>query len=176
MTTYTDKGIKPIKGRFLNFDHISFIVGNAKQAATYYCVCMGFRPLAYRGLESGSREVVSHVVKLNDVVFEFQSQLNPKHNFMSDHLIKHGDGVKVVAFTVHDIEYIVENAQKRGGIIVQDILEECDQYGSVKTAIIQTYGDTVHKLIERQNYQGPFLPGYTTSELKVAIILAIQDE
>lgn len=43
MTTYTDKGIKPEKGRFLNFDHVSFIVGNAKQAASHYCVHMGFQ-------------------------------------------------------------------------------------------------------------------------------------
>lgn len=43
MTTYTDKGVKPAKGKFLNFDHVSFIVGNAKQAASYYCVHMGFQ-------------------------------------------------------------------------------------------------------------------------------------
>lgn len=43
MTSYTDKGVKPERGRFLRFDYVSFIVGNAKQAATYYCVHMGFK-------------------------------------------------------------------------------------------------------------------------------------
>lgn len=90
MTTYTDKGVKPEKGRFLNFDHVSFIVGNAKQAASFYCVHMGFQPLAYKGLETGSREMVCHVVHLKDIVFEFMSQLNPEHGPLSDHLIKHG--------------------------------------------------------------------------------------
>ena len=169
MTTYTDKGVKPEKGRFLNFDHVSFIVGNAKQAASYYCVHMGFQPLAYKGLETGSRDHVCHVVRLNKVIFEFQSQLNPEHGPLSDHLIKHGDGVKVVAFNVQDIDFIVETARKRGGKIVQDVLEESDQFGTVKTAIIQTYGDTVHKLIDRQNYTGLFLPGYKEPELKVSV-------
>lgn len=170
MTTYTDKGVKPERGRFVQFDHVSFVVGNAKQAATYYCVHMGFRPLAYKGLETGSREVVCHVVQQNHIIFEFQSQLNPIRNEMSDHLIMHGDGVKVVGFEVEDIDYIVAQAKQRGGKILQEVREESDQFGSVKTAIVQTYGDTVHKLVDRQNYKGVFLPGYKQSELKVSDI------
>ena len=105
---------------------------------------------------------------LTQVVFEFQSQLNPEHNSMSDHLIKHGDGVKMIAFSVEDIDYIVATAKKRGAKIVQDVIEESDQMGSVKSAIVQTYGDTVHKLIDRRNYRGLFLPGYKEPELKVS--------
>lgn len=171
MTTYTDKGVKPAKGKFLNFDHVSFIVGNAKQAASYYCVHMGFQPLAYKGLETGSRDLVAHVVRLNNIVFEFTSQLNPEHGPLSDHLIKHGDGVKVVAFAVEDIDFIVETARARGGKIVQNVVEAKDQFGSVKTAIIQTYGDTVHKLVDRSNYKGSFLPGYKGPELKIDCLL-----
>lgn len=37
------------------------------QAAAFYCSKMGFQPLAYKGLETGSREVVSHVVKQGQV-------------------------------------------------------------------------------------------------------------
>lgn len=37
------------------------------QAASYYCDKMGFEPLAYKGLETGSREVVSHVIKQDKV-------------------------------------------------------------------------------------------------------------
>lgn len=111
--------------------------------------------------------MVAHVVRLNNIVFEFTSQLNPEHGPLSDHLIKHGDGVKVVAFAVEDIDFIVETARARGGKIVQNVVEAKDQFGSVKTAIIQTYGDTVHKLVDRSNYKGSFLPGYKGPELKV---------
>ena len=41
----------PIKA----FDHIEFWVGNAKQAAAYYSHAFGFTPVAYKGLETGSR-------------------------------------------------------------------------------------------------------------------------
>lgn len=37
------------------------------QAATFYCVRMGFEPVAYQGLESGSRHVAAHVVRQNKV-------------------------------------------------------------------------------------------------------------
>lgn len=126
------------------------------------------QPLAYKGLETGSRDVVAHVVRMNNITFEFQSQLNPEHGPLSDHLIKHGDGVKVVAFAVEDIDFIVQTAQKRGGKILQGVVEEKDQFGTVKTAIIQTFGDTVHKLIDRSQYKGSFLPGYKEPELKVS--------
>lgn len=39
------------------------------QAASYYCNKMGFEPFGYKGLESGSREVVSHAVKQDKVWF-----------------------------------------------------------------------------------------------------------
>jgi 4-hydroxyphenylpyruvate dioxygenase len=38
-----------------------------RAAATYYVARMGFREVAYRGLETGSRDVVSHVVAQNNV-------------------------------------------------------------------------------------------------------------
>ena len=40
-----------------------------QQAASYYCNKMGFEPFGYKGLETGSREVVSHAVKQDKVWF-----------------------------------------------------------------------------------------------------------
>lgn len=37
------------------------------KASTFYCTRMGFEPVAYRGLETGSRKVAAHVVKQNEV-------------------------------------------------------------------------------------------------------------
>ena len=37
------------------------------QAASYYCNKMGFEPYGYKGLETGSRDVVSHAVKQEKV-------------------------------------------------------------------------------------------------------------
>jgi len=79
-----------------------FWVGNAKQAAAYYTGKMGFEYLAYKGLETGDREFCTHVVRNNEIVYAFESPLNPNHKEFSEHHAKHGDGVKDVAFTVDD--------------------------------------------------------------------------
>src|ERR1700759_3658736 len=57
------------------YHHITWWVGNAKQAAAYYVSRMGFRPVAYAGLETGSRTVASHVVENGGVRFVFSSPI-----------------------------------------------------------------------------------------------------
>lgn len=160
MTSYTDKGPKPESGRFIHFDHVTFWVGNAKQAANYYCIHCGFEPVAYKGLETGSRRVVTHVIRQNRIFFQFQSALNPYDKEYGEHLIRHGDGVKDVAFSVEDLPAILQRARERGATVIKDIWEESDADGTVKMAVVQTYGDTVHTLVDRSNYKGVFLPGY----------------
>ncbi|XP_012413460.1 4-hydroxyphenylpyruvate dioxygenase [Trichechus manatus latirostris] len=115
---------------------------------------MGFEPLAYKGLETGSREVVSHVIKHG----KCPSPLLATE--MGDHLAKHGDGVKDIAFEVEDCDYIVQKARERGAKIVQEPWVEQDKCGRVKFAVLQTYGDTTHTLVEKMNYTGRFLPGF----------------
>ncbi|XP_065178824.1 4-hydroxyphenylpyruvate dioxygenase-like [Sycon ciliatum] len=171
MTTYTDKGPKPDVGKFEGFDHITFWVGNAKQAATFYSVRFGFEVLGYRGLETGDRKVVSWALKQNRIIFVFQSALNPDDQTLGPHLVRHGDGVKDVAFAVQDCKGIIEKARKRGATIVREPYTESDDNGTVTFAQIQTYGDTTHTFVERANYSGPFLPGYRINE-KVDPILA----
>lgn len=161
MTTYTDKGPKPESGKFLDFDHLTFWVGNAKQAASHYCVRMGFKPYAYQGLETGNRDICSHVVSQDTIKFVFKSQLNPdKPEDFCQHLTKHGDGVKDVAFSVEDIDAIFERAKERGAAVVKEPWEESDEHGTVKFARIKTYGDTTHTFVDRTNYKGKFLPGF----------------
>ncbi|XP_059358746.1 4-hydroxyphenylpyruvate dioxygenase [Carassius carassius] len=160
MTSYTDKGEKHEQGKFVCFDHLTFWVGNAKQAASYYCNKLGFEPVAYRGLETGSRDVVSHVVKQGKIIYVFTSALNPGNKEMGDHLIKHGDGVKDVAFTVENCDFLVEKARERGAIIIKEPHVVEDKFGRVKLAVLQTYGDTTHTFVERAGYNGIFLPGF----------------
>ena len=50
-------------------DHVELYVGNAKQAVHYYESVFGFSRVAYRGLETGEREVTSYAIRQNDVIF-----------------------------------------------------------------------------------------------------------
>ena len=55
------------EGKFYGFHHVEFWVSNAKQAADWMIVRMGFKRIAYKGLETGSRDYCSHVVKQGQV-------------------------------------------------------------------------------------------------------------
>jgi 4-hydroxyphenylpyruvate dioxygenase len=48
-----------------------------------------------------------------------------------------------------------------------------DENGVVIVASLQTYGDTIHTLVQRVDYKGPFLPGYRAHHLKDPINKAI---
>ncbi|XP_050558808.1 4-hydroxyphenylpyruvate dioxygenase-like [Spodoptera frugiperda] len=160
MTSYTDKGRKPEDGRFLAFDHLTFWVSNAKQAASYYVTRFGFEPLAYSGLETGSRKIASYAVRLNKIVFVLQAQYEPEESDFANEVAYHGDFVKDVAFQVENLDYILEYARKQGAVVVRDLWQEEDEFGVVRMATVKTYGDNTHTLVDRSKYRGPFLPGY----------------
>ena len=133
MTTYEKTQPPEGKGKYLCFDHLTMWVGNAKQASRFYCCYMGFTPLAYRGLETGSRRVVSHVIKQNDIMFVLESPLVADDKEMNEHLRIHGDGVKDIAFCVSDCQALFGEAVKRGAEIIREPTEEKDEDGKVSS-------------------------------------------
>jgi len=78
-------------------------------------------------------------------------------------LVKHGDGVKDIAFTVDDSRGIYQKAIARGATSVREPYELSDEHGTVILSSIRTYGDTIHTFVERRNYTGVFLPGYKSA-------------
>jgi 4-hydroxyphenylpyruvate dioxygenase len=142
----------------LAIDYLEFYVGNAKQAAHYY-KALGFTPLAYRGLETGSRKAVSWCVEQGQVRLVLTGALGAKGR-IAKHVKKHGDGVHDIALRVPDAEEAYRVALERGARSVAEpqVLE--DEHGKVVRAAIGTYGETVHSLISRRDYSGGFLPGF----------------
>ena len=72
MCNLDDSFVQPDYGKFDGFDHCHWWVGNAKQAASWFTARFGFERVAYRGLETGSREVVTHVVRQGRILFAFR--------------------------------------------------------------------------------------------------------
>ncbi|KAJ3128795.1 hypothetical protein HK098_003561 [Nowakowskiella sp. JEL0407] len=160
MTSINGANARTVIGRYAGFDHITFWVGNAKQAASFYITRFGFSPLGYKGLETGSREVATHAIKQNNITFVFQSPLNPNDQVLGGDLFIHGDAVKDVAFTVDDCRGIWKKAVERGARSIREPWEESDKDGVVVMATVATYGNVEHTFVERRNYKGDFLPGY----------------
>ncbi len=144
-------------------DHIEFYVGNAKQAAHFYQTAFGFQPEAYAGPETGVRERASYVLKQNKIRIVLTSALRSNHP-ISEHVRKHGDGVKVLALCVEDATKAFEETTRRGAHPYQEPLTLHDAWGSITTSGIYTYGETVHLFVERKDYHGAFMPGYETWE------------
>ena len=144
----------------LGTDYVEFYVGNAKQAAHFYKTAFGFQSFAYKGLETGSKDTVSYVLKQDKIRLVLTTPLNSKHP-INEHIVKHGDGVKVVALWVDDARKSYEETTKRGAKSYMEPIVETDEYGEVVRAGIYTYGETVHMFVERKNYNGVFMPGFT---------------
>lgn len=163
MTSYSDKGLKPESGEFLSVDHVHFWVGNAYQAAAYYISRFGFEPFAYRGLETGSRSLMTQVVRQNDIVFAFSSSLEPGDSDIARHVLRHGDGVKDVAFQVDDCAAVFDRAVAAGAVPVAAPTAHKSEDGLCVVATVQAaYKDTWHSFVERTHFRGTFLPGYQT--------------
>ncbi|UYN90842.1 MAG: 4-hydroxyphenylpyruvate dioxygenase [Anaerolineales bacterium] len=145
----------PIQG----IDHLHFYVGNAKQAMHYWWKGLGFKPVAYSGLETGNREFASYVLESGKIRIVVSAAYGPSHEIAGHHLA-HGDGVKVVALQVEDVEKAFKETTSRGGQIAWAPREEKDEYGILRTSAIHTYGEVLHMFVDRSDYKGPFAPGY----------------
>ncbi|MFD2169913.1 4-hydroxyphenylpyruvate dioxygenase [Tumebacillus lipolyticus] len=146
-----------------DIDYLEVYSGNAKQAVFYYCKLFGMKVTAYKGLETGCRDRVSYVVEKGDIRFVITGTFTPDHP-IAKFVNKHGDAVKDIALRVQNVEETYRKAVERGGIPICEPFEETDEFGLVKKAVIGTFGDTVHTLIERSEYQGAFLPGFQPVE------------
>ena len=145
--------------------HVEFYVGNAKQAAYYYRKAFGYDQIAYSGLETGDREKASYVLGQGRIRMVFSTPLNG-NNELAEHIRKHGDGVKDIAFHVDDATACYEACVARGAKSASEPETISDENGSITKASIFTYGETVHSFISHNNYDGPFLPGFVESKIE----------
>jgi 4-hydroxyphenylpyruvate dioxygenase len=149
------------EGDFLKInaiDHVELWVGNAKQSV-YYWKAWGFKPVAYSGLETGNRRFAAWVVQQGSIRLALCTPYSP-HDEMAAHHLLHGDGVKVIAFEVDDVEQAWRETTARGARSAQAPTEHKDEHGILRTAAIAAYGQVWHLFVDRSDYAGPFKPGY----------------
>ena len=145
----------PIHG----IDHVELYVGNAAQAAFYFVHAFGFTETAYAGLETGRRDRVSHVLEQGRIRLVLTGTLRGGDDIAAHHAV-HGDGVHKIALSVPDAEAAYHHAVGHGarGIMTPHWVE--DEHGRVQLSSISTYGDTQHLFVQREGYEGAFLPGH----------------
>ena len=132
----------PINGT----DYIEFWVGNAKQSQLFYRAAFGFRLVAYRGPETGTRDRASYVLEQGKIRLVLTTPMGPEGE-IAEHVRLHGDGVRDMAFWVDDARDAYAKAIERGAVSVQEPTVLSDDHGSVVIAGIRTYGDTIHSIV-----------------------------
>jgi 4-hydroxyphenylpyruvate dioxygenase len=145
----------PVKG----VDYLQFLVGNAKQAAHYYSTAFGMTCVAYRGPESGYRDHAEYVLVSGSARFLITGAVHTGAPG-ADHVTKHSDGIYDIALAVPDVDKAYAHAVSAGARGVTEPHDLTDEHGAVRIAAIATYGDTIHSLVDRSKYHGPFLPGF----------------
>jgi 4-hydroxyphenylpyruvate dioxygenase len=166
-TAATTPVVTPTDGRdpmpLNGIDHVELYVGNALQAAYYYAHAFGFREIAYAGLETGVRDRASHVLQQGRIRLVLTGAL-ASDSEIAAHQHKHGDGVKVIAVSVPDVEHAWKHAIEHGAEAIREPWDASDEHGTVRMATIRTYGDTLHTFVHRGDYKGAFLPGFAARE------------
>ncbi|KAJ5753943.1 4-hydroxyphenylpyruvate dioxygenase [Penicillium nucicola] len=172
--TLTD--LVALNPNYTGFDSITWYVGNALQASSFFVTRFGFQVIAYRGPETGSHLISAYVLSNGSAVMLFMAPIRGLGDTkdaraskeddqllreIHTHLTKHGDGVKDIAFGVSNVHQVWQYAVANGAKSIQSprVLVEPD-LGEVCCAIIGTYGDTTHSLIDRSRYKGVFQPGF----------------
>jgi 4-hydroxyphenylpyruvate dioxygenase len=144
-------------------DHVELWVGNAKQAAYFLTHAFGFTETAYSGLETGARDRTSHVLEQGRIRLVITGTLQSGTD-VAAHQRRHGDGVKVIALSVPDVDAAYGEATARGAAGLTEPHDAADAHGTVRTADIATYGDVIHRFVDRGDYFGPFLPGFVPTD------------
>ena len=161
LVEYDEEGdVFPVTG----WDAIVFVVGNATQTAHYYQSAWGMELVAYSGPENGNRDHKSFVLRSGSIKFVLNGAVDPDSP-LADHHRRHGDGVVDIALEVPDVDTCIAQARaRRRATVVREPEDVTDEHGTVRIAAIATYGETIHTLVDRSRYDGPYLPGYVAKQ------------
>ncbi|MWK38868.1 4-hydroxyphenylpyruvate dioxygenase [Actinomadura sp. J1-007] len=141
------------------WDAVVWVVGNATQAAHYYQSAYGMELVAYSGPETGNRDHHAYVLRSGAIRFVLKGAVDPASPLVDTHR-RHGDGITDIALEVPDVDRCIAHARSEGATIVEEPHDVTDEHGTVRLAAIAAYGETVHTLVDRSQYRGPYLPGY----------------
>jgi 4-hydroxyphenylpyruvate dioxygenase len=141
------------------WDAVVWVAGNAAQSALYFQLAFGMELEAYAGPETGNRDHHAYVLRSGTTRFVIKGAAAPDST-LADHHRKHGDGVIDVSLEVPDVDKCVSHAWATGATVIAEPHDVSDESGTIRTATIAAYGDTVHTLVDRSRYRGVYLPGY----------------
>ncbi len=147
------------QANILGIDFIEFYVGNLIQASHFYKTALGFSSIAYRDHNKDFENSASVLLRQNKIYFILTSTSKPTST-IAVHISKHGDGVKDIALLTDNVNEAFAKAIECGARVIQPPTVVNDNGSKIIKAIISTFGETQHTLIEREGEADFFLPGF----------------
>jgi len=145
-----DTGQTKSELRIHGVNHIEFYVADAVETARFYRTAFGFEQIAEAGPETGISDRYSLTLLQGDIRLVCTSAREP-NGPIETHLVRHGEGVRDVAFRVSDARQAFATAVHRGATPVQEPTTFDGVTGTVIHATIATFGDTLHSLVESEH-------------------------
>jgi 4-hydroxyphenylpyruvate dioxygenase len=153
-----------VASQLRGWDHLEWWVGNARAMTAWLMSGFGFEVVAYAGPETGIADRVSYLLAQGDVRFVVTAGLGPDSE-VSRHVLRHGDGIRHLAWRVDDAVATATLAAAKGATVVAEPTSVNADAGSVTTAAISTYGETRHLFVDRSQWDGVWGPGFTAERL-----------
>ncbi|HZU73182.1 MAG TPA: 4-hydroxyphenylpyruvate dioxygenase [Acidimicrobiales bacterium] len=141
------------------WDHLEMWVGNARAVAHFLAAGFGFEVAGYAGPETGVRDRASYLLRQGTVTVVVTAGLDPASP-VGAHVLRHGDGVRVVAFASDDVDGTFHRAVLHGASPVAEPHDLTDPSGCLRVATVEAYAGTLHSFIDRRGYHGLFRPGF----------------
>lgn len=153
-----------VASQLRGWDHLEWWVGNARAVTAWLTSGFGFHVEGYAGPETGVTDRVSYLLAHGDVRFVVTAGLGPDSE-VAAHVLRHGDGVRHLAWRVDDVVAVTETAAAHGATVVAEPARVEGDAGSVTAAAIATYGDTRHLFVDRSGWDGVWGPGFSAERL-----------
>src|SRR5215475_13045358 len=102
-----------VADRLLGWDHLEWWVGNARAVSAWLSSGFGFAVVGYAGPETGIADRVSYLLAQGDIRYVVTAGLTPDSE-VTRHVLRHGDGIRNLAFRVADPAATADLAARRG--------------------------------------------------------------
>lgn len=148
----------------IEYDFIEYYVGMAKMVVYWHVKALGFEVIAYAGPETGVEDRCSYYIVKNDIKLVITSASQPSSYKIVSFVDLHGNGIKRMAISVDNVKEFFGRAMKNGAIPMEHPHLTSDDMGFVEQASLKMFDDNEIVLINYDNYNGDFLPGYKNVE------------
>src|SRR5579862_3704039 len=119
-----------VASQLRGWDHLEWWVGNARAVTAWLTSGFGFEVVAYAGPETGVADRASYVLAQGDVRFVVTAGLGPDSE-VARHVLRHGDGIRHLAWRVDDAYAVAAAAAANGATVVAEPTDVNGDAGSV---------------------------------------------